>query len=465
MGPTLANGKKYHLDVAYTQNWWTVRIDGETIRSASKSAHSNRESVPWYASANFEWGSADVVIENLVVSTEIDCRFTGYECQGDGTCQADGTCPGCDMVKVDWHDMLNVNVPSPSLLHSEPSVEFEASTLSLTFKTSLEYVGKSADGNFNDDFNLGTTYWIDFQSFSSVDGGIASAGSCANRRSTDFSGQSLANLWTFPVNPADLKTVNTEDRMAYPPSDWTLSASDCTTIQYERTLNWAALTNCKDAAGKKLISVEDTTKALKLSGTFFVELVSPYSMTTEGYFRTFPVVQQGFEIVLNKQVGVMATTGVQLFISSVMAYARNDEDGSYEVTVLIQSADYVSMSIDDVAAVTGPLTISGVETVTADCLVASSFTCGQIFTAKIAASCPSDGDSVDLSGSYQFAFTPQCRVLDNGSNDPACDTFMTTLDESSGSKALGVVASFTDLCEENLFDVSFEGTLSFYSDD
>ena len=91
-----------------------------------------------------------------------------------------------------------------------------------------------------------------------------------------------------------------------------------------------ALTNCKDAAGKKLISVEDTKEALKLSGTFFVELVSPYSMTTEGYFRTFPVVQQGFEIVLNKQVGVMASTGVQLFISSVMAYARNDEDGSYE---------------------------------------------------------------------------------------------------------------------------------------
>ena len=76
--------------------------------------------------------------------------------------------------------------------------------------------------------------------------------------------------------------------------------------------------------------MEDTNEALKLSGTFFVELVSPYSMATEGYFRTFPVVQQGFEIVLNKQVNVMATTGVELFISSVMAYGRNEEDGSYE---------------------------------------------------------------------------------------------------------------------------------------
>merc|ERR1712223_1475187 len=219
--------------------------------------------------------------------------------------------------------------------------------------------------------------------------------------------------------------------------DWTLDANDCTTIQYERTLSWAALTKCKDAAGNPLISVEDTPNALKLSGTFFVELVSPYSMATEGYFRTFPVVQQGFEIVLNKQVDVMASTGVQLFIPSVMAYARNDEDGTYEVTVLIQSADYVRFDLDDAAAVTAPsgVTVSGVESFVGDCLVSSSFTCGQIFTAKIDASCPDDG-AVDLSGLYQFAFTPRCRVQDDGSNYPECDTFLTTLD-AAGKVALG----------------------------
>merc|ERR1719242_2299601 len=189
-------------------------------------------------------------------------------------------------------------------------------------------------------------------------------------------------------------------------------------------------------------------------------------MATEGYFRTFPVVQQGFEIVLNKQVDVVATTGVELFISSVMAYGRNEEDGSYEVSVLIQSADYVRF--DDAAAITAPpgITVSGVESLVSDCLVSSSFTCGQIFTATIDASCPSDGGSIDLSGSYQFAFSPQCRFLDDGTTtDPACDTFMTTLDESSGKVALEVDVDFIDRCDVNLFDVSFEGTLSFYSDD
>ena len=79
------------------------------------------------------------------------------------------------------------------------------------------------------------------------------------------------------------------------------------------------LTSCRDAAGNGLISVEDTAHAVKLSGTFFVKLVSQYSMSTEGCFRTFPVAQQGFEIVLNKQVNVMASTGVPLFIPSLMA--------------------------------------------------------------------------------------------------------------------------------------------------
>merc|ERR1711997_197113 len=118
------------------------------------------------------------------------------------------------------------------------------------------------------------------------------------------------------------------------------------------------------------------------------------------------------------------------------------------------------------AVVTAPpgITVSGVESLVSDCLVSSSFTCGQIFTAKIAASCSDDG-SVDLSGSYQFAFTPKCRFLADGiTTDPACDTFMTTLG-AAGKVALGVDVDFIDQCDVDLFAVSFDGTLSFHSDD
>jgi len=95
MGDALATGQTYHLDVDYTQNWWVVRVDGETIRSKSKSAHSTRDSVPCYASASFSHGNADVLIENLVVSTDIGCYFTGFECDDDEQCGGDGECVQC----------------------------------------------------------------------------------------------------------------------------------------------------------------------------------------------------------------------------------------------------------------------------------------------------------------------------------------------------------------------------------
>jgi len=94
-------------------------------------------------------------------------------------------------------------------------------------------------------------------------------------------------------------------------------------------------------------------------------------------------------------------------------------------------------------------------------LVASSFTCGQIFTVTISTGCSANDSAVDLGGDWQFAFTPQCRAADDTA---ACDTFMAALGES-GKVALDLTSSFQDDCAVNLFNVTFEGALTFYSDD
>ena len=57
-----------------------------------------------------------------------------------------------------------------------------------------------------------------------------------------------------------------------------------------------------------------------------------------GYYRIYPLVQQDFGIQLNREVNVLATTGVQLFISSVMAYGR-DADGNYECMLCVRSVE------------------------------------------------------------------------------------------------------------------------------
>ena len=53
---------------------------------------------------------------------------------------------------------LNEDDSANDLVH-ELDIEFDASTLSLIFSASLEYVGLSADGNFNDEFELGMNPW------------------------------------------------------------------------------------------------------------------------------------------------------------------------------------------------------------------------------------------------------------------------------------------------------------------
>merc|ERR1719439_330528 len=110
------------------------------------------------------------------------------------------------MYKANWHNMLNEDDSADDLVHGS-SIEFDAATLSLTFSASLEYVGLSADGNFDDEYNLGTTYWIDFQSFSASNA-INAPGSCGNRDADDYSGLDFADFWKYTVDPADLATVN-----------------------------------------------------------------------------------------------------------------------------------------------------------------------------------------------------------------------------------------------------------------
>lgn len=67
-----------------------------------------------------------------------------------------------------------------------------------------------------------------------------------------------------------------------------------------------------------------------LEGTFFVELVSPYSMSSDEYYRSFPLIQQDFGVALSRTVNVLSSANTQLFIASVMGYGRHDDDGSYE---------------------------------------------------------------------------------------------------------------------------------------
>ena len=128
------------------------------------------------------------------------------------------------------------------------------------------------------------SYCIDFQTFSGSVDSIGVAGSCGNRNDVDYSGLAFADYWSCPSNPEDLGSSVTAERMAYSASDWTMSADGCNEVEYERTLSWTQLTSCTDAGGEGVVTVTQTTDEVLLKGTFYVMLVSPYSMDSDVYY-------------------------------------------------------------------------------------------------------------------------------------------------------------------------------------
>jgi len=214
----------------------------------------------------------------------------------------DASCDPSGIYGVNWHDLLNTGTVDSSAILKDTIVDFDQATGLLTLGATLEYVGLSTDGNFNHDFVLGTTYWIDLQPYGGVKGAIESVGSCANRRAADYEGLEFAQYWTYTPDPTALGTALVVDRMAYPPSEWTLSALDCNTVKYERTFSWKELSACTNAEGNPLVTVETTEDAVRLKGTFFVELVSPFDMNLNGFYRTFPLVKRDFVINISLHV-------------------------------------------------------------------------------------------------------------------------------------------------------------------
>ena len=163
-------------------------------------------------------------------------------------------------------------------------------------------------------------------------------GSCGNRDETVYDGLDFADYWSYPSNPEDLGTTNTDERMAYPASEWTLSADGCHEVGYERKLSWTQLTSCTDAEGEDVVTVTQTTDQVLLEGTFYVMLVSPYSMDSDEYYRSLPLVQQDFAIALMRTVHVLASTGQHMFRASVMGYAHEDVDYESMLCVVIPAA-------------------------------------------------------------------------------------------------------------------------------
>jgi len=390
----------------------------------------------------------------------------------------------CVGKSIDWHQLQNedevgaaahdAQVPNHSL-----TTTFDEEKMSLTFEIPVEYLGNSSDGNFDNRAVLGTTYVMDFESFETSTRGIDSPGSCQNRVAAPFLNGGFNEWWGYMNAPAgdviDFPLGSTW--LAYPPmpSEWSYDAvtavnndgSGQCMVNYASTFTWQDLLGCQDADSNTLLTVTDSVDALTLSGTMYINVVSPYAMgaTDSGFYRSWPLAQSDFSIVILKQVNVLASTGVELFISSIIGVYEDVLDKSFQISILTQSADYIALGNASVLSSPFGSTATSVSEVTSSCLVSSSFTCGQIFTLTIDASgitCdPLTGS--DFTGSYDLGFAVQCRDI----TDLACGYFLE--DNNGAAISLGVSATFVDrTCgdgDNQMYETSFDGALRFYDAD
>jgi len=98
--PLVVN-KQYHFEMDWTQSYIWVRINNRTVWDKAASSHTNYASKEIWISHN-SWTAADVTITNFVVSTDLSCWATGYECGDHLECYDDGTCGrDCEEFPVD----------------------------------------------------------------------------------------------------------------------------------------------------------------------------------------------------------------------------------------------------------------------------------------------------------------------------------------------------------------------------
>eukprot|EP01083_Nonionella_stella_P053736 142020_1 len=349
------------------------------------------------------------------------------------------------------------------------NVRFNLHTYELNIDVDLEYLGYATDKYLlKGDYSLGTTYVIGFDSFDSSKNVINEPSTCSNRLEATFDGiPDFESFWTYSEYPYLPDHIGSEDQyLSYPkPSSfWTLSIGDdmCSPLHYEATFSWNELTNCRDPKGHKLITVQDNGTQITLRGTFYVNIVSPFTMTPvdTGFYRVYPLIQQDFSVSITKQINVLSTIGTELFIISILSIFEDAMDGSFKMFIFTQSANYLSLK--DAFILNTPFDIATITPITAhkECIASSQYTCGQLFEVCIPPSEFTECPPADFRGSYEFGFNVHCK---HAEYQNTCDAFM---DENNGSSiALQVESNFVDrTCDPLLYESILSGSSTFYDD-
>eukprot|EP01084_Bolivina_argentea_P024595 45819_1 len=183
-----------------------------------------------YNMNNYNWDSNELILLNPQYSVTTNDKFMLQYSEGYVQCAGDNTGTGCSTVyflyqtnpptmfptqppthkncesegeikQINWYKLQNANDNSLQIPYHNFSIILDNSKLEMTFDIDLEYIGLSSDGNFDLEYNLGTTYVVGFDSFSTNLNKINEPGNCENRIFTSFMSGTFDQWWDYSEYP------------------------------------------------------------------------------------------------------------------------------------------------------------------------------------------------------------------------------------------------------------------------
>eukprot|EP01083_Nonionella_stella_P316842 1151040_1 len=368
-----------------------------------------------------------------------------------------------NITHFDWDYLFDESDLKPYILHN---LSINEASLSLIIDLDLEYLGYA----YADDhtYGYGVTYVLDFEDYDAEQDNIREPGNCQNRIESSFTSASFADLWIYSDTPYALGHLGYDPYLAYPPPPefWnvTIGTDQCTPIHYHGEFSWFELLECTDYTNTlQYIQIVDSTDWVNLTGVFYVNIVSPLARTSEtGYYRVYQSLSVPFVIAVRKQVNIISSVGIDLFVITIIAVYKEDEESDWRMVVLTESADFLQLHSPNLIASPGIIGFSfGVknDSLNTGCL-SSGYLCLQLWEISVDnVTCP----PTDFTGTYTLQYQIGCNPSATYTN--ALELCTNYTDEYATGVTLSAPLEWTDeVCDPAVFIVDFEGEMTFHID-
>ena len=226
------------------------------------------------------------------------------------------------------------------------------------------------------------------------------------------------------------------------------SNNPCSKILYSAIFKWDDIAECIPV-GAVIIDKE----YINMSGTFFVDVLSPISMYLDIDYYIYELLSYPFLISIQKSVYNLDGVNIFLFTSSIINVRKNTENQNIlEILLLTESSDHTSLS--------HPVLLASDQydkhkfrftTNHSECVSIRSNLCVQLWEIVVDIQCP-------FTFNNEFVF--QFRAICNDTNSSLCAKYINTY---GSIVSLSAPLAFDDyICDDKVWSIVYNAEMKIY---